>query len=53
MNEFMDGSVARCSLGVTAGERRNCRNSMANIMEGFMLTLKEVKPSDLFTKGGT
>lgn len=52
MNEFMDGSVAGCSLGVAAGESRNCSNSMANIMEGFMLTLKEVKCPDLFTKGG-
>lgn len=48
----MDGSVACCSLGVVAGERRNCRNSVANIVEGFMLTLKEVKCPDLFTKGG-
>lgn len=52
MNEFMDGSVAGCSLGVEAAETGNCRNSVANIMEGFMLTLKEVKCPDLFTKGG-
>lgn len=38
-------------LGVAAGERRNCGNSVTNII-GFMLTLKEVKHSDLFTKGG-
>lgn len=48
----MDGSVAGCSLGVAAGERRNGRNSVVNIMEGFMLTVKEVKCPDLFTKGG-
>lgn len=50
MNEFMDGSVAGCSLGVAAAERRNCRISLANIMEGFLLTL-EVKCPDLFTRG--
>lgn len=44
--------MAGCSLGVAAGERRNCRNTVANIMEGFMLTLKEVKCPDLFPKGG-
>lgn len=47
----MDGSVAGCSLGEAAAERRNGRNSVANRMEGFMLTLKEVKCPDLFAKG--
>lgn len=32
--------MAGCSLGVAAGERRNCRNSVANINGRFYVDFK-------------